>query len=450
MTVKTLRRQAGQLSRQLEATAPELNDLDLDPEDLAGEFEPASITLIRRAEKNLARMPLARMSIVGPRTAKWAYGVIRTEAGRIPGAPDIRMTGSLAAHVAMDEAVIAMIQGPRRTPGKSDYFRVAAELQTARRLFEDEGWVDDPVTYHRTPPPLEDDQISFKSGWALGEHYRRMYWNSGFTVRSEEPGAARWNSFRQNHTASAWIMEHEDGPRPWLLGVHGFATGAPFADLITFRAAHVFHELGWNIAAVVLPVHGSRRPSAIGGAHFLGFDMMNSVHALSQAVWDIRRLASWIRRRSPSALAIHGVSLGGYITALTTCLDGGFDAAIAGIPVTDIPALFAHQSPEHVRQRSVEHGILDGNAEIVHRVVSPLVMDPLVGPAGRFIFAGLGDRMAIPTQAHDLWEHWERPPICWFPGNHVGYLWSSKVGRFMDETLTSISPTPTAEDNGKA
>lgn len=442
MTVATLRRQVRRLGRQLEESAPELDDLDLDAEDLAGEFEPASITLIRRAEKNLARLPLARLSLVAPRTAKWAYGVIRSEAGRIPGAPEVRMTASLAAHVAMDEAVIAMIQGPRRTPGRADYFRVATELRTARRLFEEEGWVDDPVSYHDTPPPLTDEHVSFKSGWALGEHYTRMYWNSGFRVRSEEPGAARWNSFRQNRTASAWIMEHDDGPRPWMLCVHGFGTGAPFADLITFRAPHVFHDLGWNVAAIVLPVHGSRRPSAIGGAHFLGFDMMNSVHALSQAVWDIRRLAGWIRSRSPSALVIHGVSLGGYVTALTTCLEGDFDAVIPGIPVTDIPALFAHQSPQHVRDRSIEHEILEGNAEIVHRVVSPLAMSGLVDPQRRFIFAGLGDRMAIPTQAHDLWEHWGRPPICWFPGNHAGYLWSSKVGEFMDETLMSIAAPP--------
>lgn len=440
MTVGTVRRKVTELTRQLEESAPELDELDLLTDDLSGEFEPASITLIRRAEKGLARLPMARLSIVAPRTAKWAYGVIRTEAGRIPGAPDIRMTGSLAAQVAMDEAVIAMIQGPKRTPGKADYFRVGAELRTARQLFDDEGWLDDPLSYHDTPPPLTDDQVSFRSGWALGEHYRRMYWPSGFRVRSEEPGAARWNSFRHNRTASAWIMEHDDGPRPWILGVHGFGTGAPFADLITFRAPHVFHDLGWNVAAIVLPVHGSRRPTAIGGAHFLGFDMMNSVHALTQAVWDIRRLASWIRGRQPSALVIHGVSLGGYITALTSCLDGDFDAAVPGIPVTDIPALFAHQSPQHVRERSIEHGILDGNAEAVHSVVSPLVLESRVAPDRRFMFAGLGDRMAIPTQAHDLWEHWGRPPICWFPGNHVGYLWSSKVSEFMDTTLMSIAP----------
>ncbi|MEI2640526.1 MAG: alpha/beta hydrolase [Microthrixaceae bacterium] len=441
MTISVLKRHLNDLGTELESEPEFQTEIEGAVFEGAptGQFEPASITVLNRAEKSLARFPLARLTTVGPRTARWAYGALLTEAGKVPGAPQIRMTGSLAAHVAMDEAVMALVQGPKRTPHRADYLRVGAELEAARNLFEAEGWLENPASYHRSPDPLLPEHVSAKNGWALGENYRRIYWNSGFEARSIEPGADRWNAFRQNRTASAWVLEHEDDrPRPWIVCVHGFGTGAPFADLITFRAAHMHHQLGWNVAAIVLPVHGSRRPSRIGGEFFLGFDMMNSVHALTQSVWDIRRLLSWVRAQNPEKLVLHGVSLGGYITSLMTCFDGDFDAAIAGIPVCDIPALFSHQAPIHVRERSVEHKILNGNAEAVHRVVSPLAMPTLVPQDRRFIFAGLGDRMAIPTQAQALWEHWEKPTIRWFPGNHVGYLWSSKVSDFMDATLESL------------
>ena len=59
----------------------------------------------------------------------------------------------------------------------------------------------------------------------------------------------------------------------------------------------------------------------------------------------------------------------------------------------------------------------------------------MVAHGNRYVFAGLGDRMAVPSQARDLWEHWDRPAIRWFPGNHVGYLWSSKVTTFVDRVL---------------
>ena len=78
---------------------------------LSEEDEAGSITLINRVEKSLARMPLARLTTVAPRTARWAIEAVLTEAGRIPGAPQIRMTAALAAQVAMDEAVVALARG---------------------------------------------------------------------------------------------------------------------------------------------------------------------------------------------------------------------------------------------------------------------------------------------------------------------------------------------------
>ena len=86
----------------------------------------------------------------------------------------------------------------------------------------------------------------------------------------------------------------------------------------------------------------------------------------------------------------------------------------------------------------MQHGILEGNVEPVHRVVSPLAMDCLVPWDRRFIFAGLGDRMAVPAQAQALWEHWDEPSIRWFPGNHLGYLWSSKVADYVDGVLKGL------------
>lgn len=398
---------------------------------------PGSITLLQRLEKQLARYPLARATTAIPRTGRWAVDAAITEAGRIPGAPQVRMSAAILAQVAMDETIIALAQGPNRSPHRADYTRVATELSTARRLYDTRGWLDDPRSYHRDPPDLVD--VSRRRGWALGECYQRIMWPSGYEPHAEEPGAERWAAFEANRTAAAWVMEHPGDPRPWLVAIHGFGTGATFADLITFRAAHIHHDLGWNVAAIVLPVHGSRRPSRLGGEDFLSFDMMNAVHAISQSVWDIRRLISWVRTREPTAMAMYGVSLGGYLASLTSCFVGDLDAVIAGIPVTDFPALLGHQAPAHVRRRAAEHGILHGNAEIVHRVVSPLAMDPLVPKERRFIFAGLGDRMAVPAQAHALWEHWDQPTISWFPGNHVGYLWSAKVGSFVDSVLNGVT-----------
>jgi hypothetical protein len=419
-----------------ESNVPESN-APLALGQIGPEDRPAAVRLMGRVEKAVARWPLARLSTAGPRTARWALQLAEDEAARLPGVPRARATASLVAQVAMDEAIMAFFQGPERFPRRDDYLRVGAELAVARELFTDRGWLDDPRSYHRDPEPLE--VMSSSRGWALGQCYRRIRWDSGYRPRAEEPGSARWIGYQPNHTASAWVLEHRDRPRPWLVAVHGFGTGFAAADMIAFRAAHVHHELGWNVAAVVLPVHGHRRSSRIAGEDFLGFDLMNSVHALAQAVWDIRRLLGWVRQREPRAVVLHGVSLGGYVAALTSCFDDQLDAVISGIPVCDLPRLFQLIAPAHVRARAAQHGILEGNAELVHRVVSPLAMPSLVPRHRRYLFAGIGDRLAVPDQARELWEHWERPPIRWYPGNHVGYLWSDKVADFVDAALADVA-----------
>jgi hypothetical protein len=163
-------------------------------------------------------------------------------------------------------------------------------------------------------------------------------------------------------------------------------------------------------------------------------------------VWDIRRLLSWIKDQGATSIGLYGVSLGAYVVALLSGIEEGVDAVMAGIPVVDFPSLFHAHSPVHIRARSIEHNILGGVAEDVCRVVSPMSLESKVPRDRRYVFAGYGDRMAGTEQALMLWEHWDRPPICWYSGNHVGYLWSRQVGSFLEESLiaSGLSSTRSA------
>ncbi|MGA2932937.1 MAG: alpha/beta hydrolase, partial [Acidimicrobiales bacterium] len=86
-------------------------------------------------------------------------------------------------------------------------------------------------------------------------------------------------------------------------------------------------------------------------------------------------------------------------------------------------------------------------AENVYRVVSPLSFEAKVPRRGRFIFAGYGDRLALPDQAQRLWEHWDQPRISWYAGGHVGYLLSKQVTDFLVSSLGQISTSRSPEKN---
>ena len=392
-----------------------------------------STTAFRDVEKVLARQPLARLTTVGPRTARWASETLQhriAEPG--PGTPRIRLTPGLIAQVAMDESLMAVAVGPSRFPSRSDYERVGAELALARDRLDRGGFLADPASFHPAPPPLEHPAMS--EGWANGRSYERLWWPSGYEAPADLPGAARWDGFEANRTASAWVLRHEDDrPRPWMVCIHGFGMGTPFMDQGAFRVGHFHRDLGLNIAGIVLPAHGSRRPSPLSGEQFLNFDLMHAVFGMQQSLWDVRRLLSWVRAQEPTALGLMGVSLGGYLTALTAAFEAELDLALAGIPVADFLDMFRHHSPRHVHMRAIEHHILDSTAEDVLKVVSPLAMAVATPKSARAIFAGLGDRMAPPEQARKLWEHWDEPEICWYPGNHIGFFWADKAWKFVDQ-----------------
>ncbi len=390
-------------------------------------------------ERTLARIPPVRMLQAVPETGAFAVRTLlrRRSSEPVPGLPATRLTPSLLAHVAMDEAMLTMLMGPERFPRRDDYVRVGAEVAAASRLFEQRGWLDDPASYHRTPPPLT--QVQHGRGWATGLTYERLVWESGYQPDPDEPGAERWAGYHSNRLAGAWMLRHPgDEPRPWLVCLHGFGMGYAFMDFPAFRAAHLHRTLGVNVIGPTLPLHGRRKVSRLSGDQFLGHDVLNTVHGLAQSVWDVRRAIAWVRdTHQPSAVGLCGVSLGGYLAALVSSFEPDLAAVVAGIPVSDFPAMFRSQSPPHITERYEEHGILGGPAESLHRVVSPLVLEPAVERDRRFIFAGLGDRLSHPRQAYDLWRHWDEPSVLWYPGNHVGYLWSAKVNSFVDEALRS-------------
>jgi hypothetical protein len=386
----------------------------------------------------LNRRALVRATRAVPRTLQFVGNALwRGEVSESLPAPHLSI--GLAAQVAMDEALLAMAMAPNRFPLPGDYGRVAEELADAEAMFDAHGWGDEPATYHRTPPPLTDADLTRSRGWALGQGYERVSWESGFAPHEGEPGSERWMGFGPNATATAALLRHSGAGRPWVIAVHGFCMGFPFMDFPGLHAPRLHHELGMNVALPALPLHGPRRVTRVSGEPFLSFELMNAVHGLTQAVWDVRRLISWIRSQGATSVSLLGVSLGGYTVALLAGLEPGLDGVVAGIPVADFPGLFHAHSPRHIRVRAIEHRIMGGTAENVYRVVSPLCLDPLVTPGRRYIFAGYGDRLATPDQARRLAEHWGGPSVSWYAGNHVGYMWSGQVTAFVEASLAEAA-----------
>ena len=375
----------------------------------------------------LNRRALVRATRAVPRTLHFVGNALRRgEVSESLPAPHLSL--GLAAQVAMDEALLAMAMAPNRFPLPGDYGRVAERVGRRRgdvrhpRLGGRPGLLPPdsaPTGATGTSPPPADGRSagvrpgSWESGFAphVGEPGSSGGWASGPTPRRRPPCSATTTPPGRGSspcTGSAW------GSRSWTSpGLH---------------AARLHHELGMNVALPVLPLHGARRVTRVSGEPFLSFELMNAVHGLAQAVWDIRRLISWIRsqgatlhqpvRRVPRR--VHGGATGRYRARARRCRGRH--------PRGRLPrAVPRGTAPRHIRARAIEHRIMGGTAENVYRVVSPLCFDPLVAATGGTSSPATATGWPHPTRPGVSPSTGPAPPVSWYAGNHVGYMWSRQV-----------------------
>jgi dienelactone hydrolase len=343
----------------------------------------------------------------------------------------------MALEVAVDEAVLAQMALSAPTHAlRGDGERVAAEVKQALALFRERGWSERPETYHRTPPPLEKSEVRRRR--TRGTHFEQLSFESEYEPHEEEPGRERWLSYTPCRTAHAWVLRHPEstqGPRPWLVCIHGYQMGVPLLDFGAFRPDWLHQRLRLNLLLPVLPIHGPRRIRRISGDGFLAGDLLDTVHALAQTAWDLRRLVSWIRAQGGTQIGVYGLSLGGYSTALLASFDEGLRCAIAGIPATDFARLSWKHGPADSLRRAEELGLGLNETMDLKRVVSPLALAPKVPRAGRYLFGGTVDQLVPADLVRDLWRHWEHPRIAWYPGAHCTFGMHGQVRRFIEDAL---------------
>jgi pimeloyl-ACP methyl ester carboxylesterase len=233
-------------------------------------------------------------------------------------------------------------------------------------------------------------------------------------------------SHERNATARAQHWRHDDGPRPTLCVIHGFGASPAWFNSLFFCLNEFFAE-GWDIVLFTIPFHGGRRGAhaPFNGAELFthGFSGLNE--ALLQAICDLRVLLDYLLGTGAPRVGVTGLSLGGYCTATLASVDERLDFAIPNATVVSIPGLIDSWFPANAGV-----GVLRRLKRIPAELImhSPLNYDPVVPRDRLLVVAGLGDRLTPPAHSVELWEHWGRPGLRWFPGSHVlhfqraGYL----------------------------
>lgn len=329
---------------------------------------------------------------------------------------DIGLRTAVASMVAAATlpSVLTTAIGPRQSKQERDrlafYTELAAEHDPQRSF----------------PAPETLPRISARRANPIAERIARgtvenVSFRSGFVPVNPEMRDF-WKSLRNNNTARFQHWRHDDGPRPTLCVVHGFMGSAYLFNGLFFSLPWFFRS-GYDVALFTLPFHGRRaeKHSPFSGYGLFAHGMSGFAEAMAQAVHDFRSMVDYLEFTGVDRVALTGLSLGGYTSALLAAVEPRLQAVIPNVPVVSVESEIRDWFPANMvieggrRLGRVAHEEFS-EANAYH---SPLNYAPLVAKDRRLIITGLGDRLAPPEQAEMLWHHWDHCALHWFPGNHI-------------------------------
>lgn len=374
-------------------------------------------TVLEFAESTRARMWL--FGCVVPRAV--AHSVAASKRSEESGIPAWNLGVREFGETATDELFIAISALYREVP----HFDAVQASVDACAAAAPELEALGVAGAHRPPPPLASLGLRRrKVGRLRFEHLE-------FESRPDLPPSLMEAGYGKVEVAHARVLRHEGAPRPWVVWVHGAEQGR-VDDLFAFRAGHLHHDLGLNVAMPVLPQHGPRRDL---GRSWPGFDLLGNIATMMRAVSDVRAVVGWIHEQEPVSVSVVGMSLGGPVAALTAGLDDRVDGVVAIVPMLDAHATIAHHTAKTGgRGKKLAALLRSEPVKAVGTVVDPTALEPHAAPDRRLVVAALGDRMTSVRAAQRLHSSWGGQ-VHWHAGGHIGHLISGDVKAALDEFL---------------
>ncbi|OBB92728.1 PHB depolymerase family esterase [Mycobacterium sp. 852002-30065_SCH5024008] len=230
------------------------------------------------------------------------------------------------------------------------------------------------------------------------------------------------------------LCRHRDGPRPWLIWVHGAGQGGT-EDLLLSRIGRIHQQLGFNVALPVQPGHGCRRRE---WPAYPDMDPLGNVAGMMRSVSEIRAVVRWAQPQA-SAVVIAGISMGTPVAALVSHLERQVDAVALYTPILGLNGMIARHLGRWGSSRDGFRDLL-ASPEVAKltSVIDPLRVDPAPPPHRRLIVGAWHDRMAMRDPAVELQERWGGQ-LYWYDGSHVGHIFSRRVQRVTDRFLSEVA-----------
>jgi pimeloyl-ACP methyl ester carboxylesterase len=237
-----------------------------------------------------------------------------------------------------------------------------------------------------------------------------------------------------NHHGHARLFRHHERPRTTLICIHGYRGGQLWIEERAFVARWLY-STGLDVALFTLPFHGRR---GIDAPVWPSVNVGRTNEGFAQAVFDLRALIKYL----DGPVAVCGMSLGGYTTALAATVEDKLQFAAPMIPVASFPDLMWHHGEGGAdRARAEREGITVDMLREAMAAHTPLLRAPRLAPERVLIMSAEGDRIAPPEHATRLAKHFGAEELR-FQGGHLMQLGRGDAFRTMIRRMAALGLLP--------
>ena len=204
--------------------------------------------------------------------------------------------------------------------------------------------------------------------------------------------------------------------------------------------ASVLNRLGWTAVFYDLPYHFRRRPKGTwSGELVFGGNLIRSAEAIRQAVSETRMVTRMLKQAGASKVGLWGMSLGGWVSALTLCHEPGLACAWLVQPIPDVATAIWDSEGGWVLRRQMEQRGLDrARAERLLPLVCPSHAQAKIQPSKILIVGGGHDSISPPEKLRSLAGGWGGAHYREVPQGHIGYQAMPSAWRWGRELMPDL------------
>ncbi|PFK39140.1 alpha/beta hydrolase [Bacillus cereus] len=241
---------------------------------------------------------------------------------------------------------------------------------------------------------------------------------------------------QRNDIVTGEVFIH-DKESPNIVFVHGWRMDS------NERVKKIFHDkmldLTWNMYYFTLPYHFEREPkdSLYSGEFMVSANIERTVKCTQQAVVDLRALIQWIKENKKGPVILIGVSLGGFITNLTSLVESEIDGLVSVFYANRLSYSIWNTVPgKYIRKDLEHHGVTYEGLKRFWKITEPSQALPVVSKEQILLISGKHDQYVLGEDTDYLWETWGKPTRYIYNCGHAGIV--LKRNKIVHDTIQFI------------